>query len=399
MIPPQTGAPVTQIIFTGDVAFSQHFAGAWRAPAADEAVLRFLQSAPHVVADIEGAVTDRPFAVDQWLMHASPACAAGALADMHLNVWDLANNHMLDCGPAGICDTLEAARAGGCVPLGVGETPDTPPRPLILGKAGCRVGILPVLDGWDEYAQSPQFLTLARPAQLRRALRALRAQCDYAVAVVHAGQEYTSMPLPPLRRAYRRLLAWGADVVVGHHPHVVQNYERVGRKVIFYSLGNFIFDTPTQRQFRYTDRSVLLRLTFSARGIAWTHLPCRIDRTRQCVCAESGAPPIFCALSRLDYALLWPLAAAVYRQNCRRKRRFFGGGAARPLWRRLLGKLRHACRRSAWEMLAGRALARLGVWRLSRKKRLAAYLLAGAPGHEEGNATWEDLYPNASGRP
>lgn len=373
---------MTTIAFTGDIAFSQCFKDAWRGPAADEATVAFLRRADHVVADIEGPVTDRAFVSERGLNHASPPGAADVLRSMGVDVWDLANNHILDCGEGGADDTLAAARAGGAIPLGLSAAPGQAPEPVILGQE-CRVGLLSVADDWP-FLRDGRLTLLDDGQTIRRQLSALRGRADYIVLVIHAGREYAGMPLPPERRLYKRLLRWGADVIVAHHPHVVQNYERVGDKLIFYSLGNFIFDTPTQRQFRHTDGGVLLRLTFSGRGIGWTYLPVRIDRQRQLVRADRTAPAVFRTVSRWDYALLWPLAAAVYRRNARKKSKLFcAGQPAVSGARRLLQRVKALGDENARMMLAGRILARLGLWRLSRRKQLAAYLLAGASDVEE----------------
>lgn len=374
---------MTDIVFTGDVAFSQYFKDAWRQTVIDGTTEAFLRDAGWVAANVEGPVTDRPIASDRLLNHANAAGAAGALRAMHMNVWCLANNHILDCGGGGLDDTLAAAHAQGAVPLGASGECGACPRPVVVGDE-CRVGLLALADGWPFLKDGDRLLTLDDERRVRQQLRDLRARADYVVAVVHAGREYTGMALPPERRAYRRLLRWGADVVVGHHPHVVQHYEQVGKKLVFYSLGNFLFDTPNQRRFPHTDQGVLLRLRFSRNGVEWQALGTEVDRTEQRVRAAETVPPIFRAVSRWDYGLLWPLAAAVYRQNQRVQRlALYGEPAARPAvgWlRRKLRALRSQERRT---LFLGKCLARLGLWRLSRRRELADWLMAGAAGEKE----------------
>ena len=89
--------------------------------------------------------------------------------------------------------------------------------------------------------------------------------------VTHEGHEFSQIPMPYLRNKYHRFLEYGADIVVGHHPHVVQNYEKVGDKIIFYSLGNFIFDTDYQRLQNYTENGILLKLSFTQDSYSWEH--------------------------------------------------------------------------------------------------------------------------------
>lgn len=92
----------------------------------------------------------------------------------------------------------------------------------------------------------------------------IKEKCRWCVIVVHGGEEFASLPNPYTRVRYLKYLELGADVVVGHHPHVTENYELFeDGKVIFYSLGNFIFDTDYQRAHPYTDEGALLKLIFT----------------------------------------------------------------------------------------------------------------------------------------
>ena len=118
--------------------------------------------------------------------------------------------------------------------------------------------------------------------------------------IIHGGEEFSDLPLPYVRKFYHKLLSLGADIIVGHHPHVPQNYEIIGNKVIFYSLGNFIFDTDYQRHFSHTDNCVLLTIHFSKTSFNFEGKGCWIDRSRNVVEASS-LPSIFCNISKIEY--------------------------------------------------------------------------------------------------
>ena len=103
----------------------------------------------------------------------------------------------------------------------------------------------------------------------------------------------------------------GADFVVSHHPHVPMNYEMVGDKAIFYSLGNFIFDTPYQRSQFNTEKGLLLQLDLSSEK--WSFKPYGIDILRDTERIDIGSlPVIFQDVQEDEYKLLSPLSAKMH---------------------------------------------------------------------------------------
>ena len=120
------------------------------------------------------------------------------------------------------------------------------------------------------------------------------------------------MPSPYTRDRYLRYLELGADVVVAHHPHVPENYELFpDGKAIFYSLGNFIFDTNYQRAHLYTDVGVLLKLIFTPEKLDFEAMGIRIVRGPEKI-LEAPLPDIFTNIPAGEYALLSPLAAKAF---------------------------------------------------------------------------------------
>ena len=106
-----------------------------------------------------------------------------------------------------------------------------------------------------------------------------------------------------------KFLELGADVVVGHHPHVPENYELFDNgKAIFYSLGNFIFDTDYQRAHLYTDNGILLKLQFTEEQMTFDALGIHIERGSERLDSVE-LPEIFTNISAEEYELLAPLSA------------------------------------------------------------------------------------------
>lgn len=87
-----------------------------------------------------------------------------------------------------------------------------------------------------------------------------------------------------------------ADIVIGHHPHVSQNYETFGKKTAFYSLGNFIFDTNYQRIQNYTQYGMLIKINFNNNDYSWEYLAIKINRESATI-SKSQPPEIFCNIS------------------------------------------------------------------------------------------------------
>lgn len=376
---PEEKKETCRIVFTGDIAFSKIFSEGWKNDCLSGEVKAFLSDADHVVANLEGPLTGGGFTLDRDLMHASDPAAGAYLRENGIRIWSLANNHIGDCGADGIEDTLRCAKENGCSVIGAGHDLKSAARPLILGD-GVKVGIL-ALAGTRERIRAEEekagALTWDREELIQKTLAGLRAEADWVVLVVHGFDEFYDLPSPEQRARYHRYLDWGADVVVGHHPHVVQNYERVGDKLIFYSLGNFVFGTAYQRTFAHTETGVLLAIDFGRDGTSWECLPVHIDCDRGVV--ERGKlPQVFTEIGENDYRFLWPLEAARHPALERHKNaaRYHIYPDRSPLGRakalyRWFRKLRS---RSERRLLRARILGRLGVWRCSPLKTVAAYI-------------------------
>jgi gamma-polyglutamate biosynthesis protein CapA len=113
--------------------------------------------------------------------------------------------------------------------------------------------------------------------EMQRDVADLLKRADVAIVSMHAGLEYMPKPNPQQIEFAHAAIDAGARVVVGHHPHVVQPWERRGDGVIFYSLGNLVFD---QFQREETQHGVLARVNFSGTEIRHVDLiPVDIART------------------------------------------------------------------------------------------------------------------------
>jgi len=154
----------------------------------------------------------------------------------------LANNHLLDAGPAGLSATVRAL--GDLLHAGAGADADAAFRPMTVQCGQLRVAILAVAEaGFGVLLAGERGPGVAwiRDARCQQAVRRAVAEHDAVVIVAHGGVEEIDVPLPEWRAVYRAFLDLGVAAVIAHHPHVPQGWERYGRGVIAYSLGNFCF--------------------------------------------------------------------------------------------------------------------------------------------------------------
>ncbi len=361
---------MTSLAFTGDICFSKYFSESYKdEKLIEDSIVKFLSETDYTVANVEGAVTSAKASADKPLLHANPYGAVEVFKKINGNIWNLGNNHTTDCGIEGIESTLEVARENGCQTFGVGKNIDEAKKPLILNEAG-GIGMISLCyEKYKATETTPGVFSWVEEEAVCQLIKEVKTKCRWCVIVSHVGQEFSSMPLPHIRKRYKKFLKFGADLIVGHHPHVVQNYERVGDKMIFYSLGNFIFDTDYQRLQSYTDRGILLKVNFDTERYTWEYLPTRIDRDNNRVCVGK-TPEIFTEINSRKYNLLWPLAARVLCKNEKKKYAYTKKHMAGYSWLDWLFKweLKNMKNPQGRYTMLGRALANFNLWRLCDKK-------------------------------
>lgn len=185
-------------------------------------------------------LSGRPFVFN------APAELPEALKASGFTVLSTANNHAYDQGSKGALETLERLEAAGLVGIGSGRDKAQADRPCILERKGIKVAFLAFTDlfniNLNQEGKGPWVRPLNDSAL--DAVKAARSQADLVVVSVHWGIEYEHNPRPRQRDMATRLIGAGADLIIGHHPHVLQPLEWLevdGRKgAVAFSLGNFI---------------------------------------------------------------------------------------------------------------------------------------------------------------
>ena len=165
------------------------------------------------------------------------------------NMFSLANNHIADAAQPGIDATitnLDEAAARAQKPLwhaGAGQTPEEGIAPKIVEVPGKDLKMAFFSVGFSGSPNVGKFYDETLPDRIREAKKTV----DLVMVAVHAGKEYIHVPDPQLQARYRSWVDAGADLVVGHHPHVIQPVEAYKGSLILYSLGNYVFASRTVR--------------------------------------------------------------------------------------------------------------------------------------------------------
>jgi len=200
-----------------------------------------LKSADLALANLESPLTSRPLVhPDGYDLRADPAKAFD-LAQAGLDILSLANNHSLDSGPAGLADTRDTLLYAGLLGVTDGD------QPLRLELNGLKVSIL-------GYQGVTQPLDLAA---IERIIRQEKENGAVVIVSLHWGIEFRPAPEPYQIDTANSLAQAGADLIWGHHPHVLQPVAWLPRPephhpaLVFYSLGNSLFDQETPPDARW----------------------------------------------------------------------------------------------------------------------------------------------------
>jgi poly-gamma-glutamate synthesis protein (capsule biosynthesis protein) len=177
----------------------------------------------------------------------APEALPAALRASGFTVLSTANNHAFDQGANGVGETLNRLRAEHLVPVGSGEDRSRAEALQMVERQGLRVAFLAFTDIFNIDLNRRAAEPWVRPLDLEPALEAVRearGRSDLVVVSVHWGNEYQHLPTKRQKDIALSLVNAGCDVILGHHPHVLQPLEVLevnGRRaLVAYSLGNFI---------------------------------------------------------------------------------------------------------------------------------------------------------------
>ena len=231
-------------------------------------VMPFFNKADVVVGNLESPISLRGTAVEnkKFTLRAGPV-AAQALKSAGFRVVTLANNHTMDFGPLALQDTLAALDENGILYTGAGMDLVDARAPALLRIKGRTLAFL----AYSLTFPLEFFASAGRPGTapgyadfVKADIEAIRPQADLVIVSFHWGAELMIAAKDYQVELGRQAIDWGADLVLGHHPHVLQELEVYKGRLIAYSLGNFVFGSESNR----TNSSMILLLTFQGNRLA-----------------------------------------------------------------------------------------------------------------------------------
>ena len=189
--------------------------------------------------------------ISSWPAFNAPPQLARALRWTGYDACSTASNHAMDQGAQGVAATLAVMDTAGLRHTGTARDPNEASQPTILAVRGLRIALLSYTYGLNNGPLPPSQRWLVKtiePGRILTDARAARqAGAQFVVVLLHWGQEYRTTPTPAQRDLARRLLAAPqVDLILGHHAHVVQPIQRVGRKWVAFGMGNSLSNqTPS----------------------------------------------------------------------------------------------------------------------------------------------------------
>lgn len=195
---------------------------------------------------------------------------------------DLGHNHILDSGLEGVYSTAKAFEDAGITPVGVYTHEKRGQAPLVIKEVnGIKIAILAYAYGFNgmETTLTPEeqadVLSDLDEERMKAEIQKAEQEADITIVMPQMGIEYQLEPTEEQKELYHKMISWGADIVFGGHPHVVEPAEVVNKdgqnKLIIYSMGNFLSNQRLETMgdvetAQWTERGVLMDVTIEKIG-------------------------------------------------------------------------------------------------------------------------------------
>ena len=215
-----------------------------------------------VFANLECPITDQNGETQSPksnVIFCAPPGAAAALRRAGITVVSTANNHAFDYGFKGLQETIKFLQQDSVQCTGTIINTGEEFTPALIEQKGLKVGVLAYTQTVNMYKKWKGLISVFDSARAFHEISTLKSQVDFIMVSYHGGDEYKDVPGETAEHEMKLLAEFGADVIIGHHPHVPNGIEMYHGCWIFHSLGNAVFHQP-QRYWTQRSYAVLLNL-------------------------------------------------------------------------------------------------------------------------------------------
>lgn len=209
-------------------------------------VSTILKAGDLVIGNLEGPLTRETSGLEGKCNLRSHPGWSQYLKEAGFNLLSLANNHMTDFGEQGLFDTIESLKKNDIAFAGAGRNITEANAPVFLEIKGKRVAIIArssvIVSSPVNATPQKAGVAFLDEQETIDTIRKCRSEADLVILILHWGLEEYEYPSPNQRMLAHNFIFTGVDIILGHHPHVLEGMEYINGGLCIYSLGNFIFD-------------------------------------------------------------------------------------------------------------------------------------------------------------
>jgi len=232
-------------------------------------VFDFLKKANFVFANLEAPIINGEKIKSGEMIFRVDENLVPILKENNFSIFSLANNHILNFGKEGLNNTLNILEKNNIQYVGAGKNFSEAHQPKIIEKNNIKLAFLAYNDKAlsypsNEATENDSGIAIMDTDEVKKDIAMAKKLANFVVVSVHSGNEYQYEPTQTQIDFAHNAIDAGADLVIGHHPHVIQPIEKYKNGYIFYSLGNFVFDQMWSNE---TQESIALKIIFTSHNI------------------------------------------------------------------------------------------------------------------------------------
>lgn len=210
-----------------------------------EETSKFINTHALALCNLECVISTKGIPIPKQYTFRADTSVMKGLRISGFNIYSLANNHTIDFGRDALIEMKELLEKNNFYTVGVGKNQIEALKPLIVNTKGISIAIFANLNFPLEsyvYLENLSGPSQANIEELTEKIKETREKVDFIIVSFHWGAEFNPYPTDRQIEDAHETIDAGADLIIGHHPHIIQSIEKYNNKFIIYSLGNFVFD-------------------------------------------------------------------------------------------------------------------------------------------------------------